>query len=393
MPQPMGARRGTRSTLASALILGLAATSLWAAPSALLPAAPQARLVADPALATFGSVELIGLDPATLDRLRRTPDELADFLRIYTGEASPQDGRPAVLGSYTVELDRVRFTPRYPFDPGRSYVALWQDPASGADTTTTFALPPPELEATTEVVAVYPSSNVLPENVLKIYLWFSAPMSRGEAPHRLRLVTADGEPVPFPFVAPELELWNPSTDRLTLFFDPGRIKRGVGPNESLGPPLKRGKTYRLIVEQDFRDARGQPLRAAYEKRFKVVAPDRNVPSIDAWRLTPPASPEARLVVDFPEPLDQALLSRLLAVIGPGGERLSGEITIENDETRWTFKPATPWRAGAHELRVATLLEDIAGNSLRRPFETVIDVTTSAVGPLSSSLPFTVELSP
>ena len=36
--------------------------------------------------------------------------------------------------------------------------------------------------------------------------------------------------------------------RLTLLFHPGRVKRGVGPNEALGPPLRSGETFRLVVD-------------------------------------------------------------------------------------------------------------------------------------------------
>ena len=37
------------------------------------------------------------------------------------------------------------------------------------------------------------------------------------------------------------ELWDPGMQRLTLLLDPGRIKRGVGPNLEAGLALERGE--------------------------------------------------------------------------------------------------------------------------------------------------------
>ncbi len=45
------------------------------------------------------------------------------------------------------------------------------------------------------VTEVYPSAAVLPENLLRFYIQFSAPMSRGEAYRRIKLLDAGGKPV------------------------------------------------------------------------------------------------------------------------------------------------------------------------------------------------------
>ena len=113
--------------------------------------------------------------------------------------------------------------------------------------------------ATTRLLAIYPSSNVLPENQLKFYLHFSAAMSRGEAYRRVSLLDQNGKKVEFPFLELGEELWNPSGSRFTLFFDPGRIKRGLRPRELFGPALLEGHSYTLVVDQRWEDANGQPL--------------------------------------------------------------------------------------------------------------------------------------
>jgi hypothetical protein len=63
-----------------------------------------------------------------------------------------------------------------------------------------------------------------------------------------------------------------------------------------------------------------------------------------------------------------MLGRVIRVANPAGAELEGNITIDNQETRWSFRPADPWLAGPHQLRIETILEDVAGNSVGRPFE-------------------------
>ena len=73
--------------------------------------------------------------------------------------------------------------------------------------------------------AMYPSSPVLPANQLKLYIVFSAPMQGGDFWASIHLIDQDGKPAYLPFVGQEV--WNRDNTRLTLIFDPGRIKRGV----------------------------------------------------------------------------------------------------------------------------------------------------------------------
>jgi hypothetical protein len=46
----------------------------------------------------------------------------------------------------------------------------------------------------------------------------------------------------------------------------------------------------------------------------------------------------------------------------------GEVQTDAGDTRWLFAPAAPWRAGEYQLRAASILEDVAGNRIGRPFE-------------------------
>ena len=89
-----------------------------------------------------------------------------------------------------------------------------------------------------EVVAVYPALDTLPENLLKFYIRFSKPMQEGDELQHIHLIKDGRDTMSSVFL--DLELWNNERTMLTLWLDPGRIKRELQPNKLLGPPLNKG---------------------------------------------------------------------------------------------------------------------------------------------------------
>ena len=75
-----------------------------------------------------------------------------------------------------------------------------------------------------------------------------------------------------------------------------------------------------------------------------------------------------MIVTFPDALDHGLLSRSLGVARAGGGVVTGVMRIDPGETRWNFTPDADWSAGAYELVVLGVLEDVAGNQIDKPFE-------------------------
>ncbi len=332
-------------------------------------APPQVVFVIDAAGA--GQIEVHGLDPALVRQFARRADAggWAARFPVYTGSVLPAAAtdQPMLLGDWRVVDGIVGFDPRFPLVPEQPYVAAWKN----GDTVlaeASFAFPAPFAGPPARVVAVYPSTDRLPQNQLRFYVQFSASMSRGEAARQIKLFDATGTEVTNPFVVPQQELWNPATDRLTLVFDPGRIKRGVGPHEELGPTLQAGQSYRLVIAAGWLDGRSQALTEPFEKVFQVVVADRQSPRPQDWRLLAPAGSAAELVLNFAEPLDHALLSRMVWVENAAGQRLVGEVQIEPGESGWRFLPSSPWSAGDYAVRIDPALEDLAGNSPRRLFD-------------------------
>jgi hypothetical protein len=229
----------------------------------------------------------------------------------------------------------------------------------------------------TVVAQVYPSAAVLPENLLKFYVHFSAPMTRGAAYQNIHLRDASGAVIDLPFLELPEELWDASMTRLTLLIDPGRIKRGVKPLEDIGPVFEAGRRYSLTIETAWRDAAGQPLRERFEKTFQAGPADRTPPATSRWKLRAPAAGgRDALMVDFDEPMDHALTLRLLAVVKSDGDgrAVRGDETLGREERQWTFVPDEPWPAGAYELKIATTIEDLAGNNVGKAFD--VDVFES-----------------
>ncbi len=327
---------------------------------------------------TGEAVEVTGLDLAPQARLHR---DWQQILSVYTGTELPPDpaSKPAVLGSYETTQTSIRFVPRFPWAAGVSYVARFSpaalaevDSESGSDEPLIlrFEIPRQPVQRTAVVEQVYPTINVLPMNLLKFYIHFSAPMSPGEAYQHLRLLDEAGNEVPDAFLIMEPELWDPQHKRFTLLFDPGRIKRGLAPHKQLGLPLMQGRSYRLDVGDGWKDARGNPLKEGFEKPFRVVGPDYRSPRPADWPLSTPASgTRDPLQIDLTEPLDHALLGRLLHLEDASGNTIPGRIEISRQETHWSFIPDQLWQAGSYRLRIGSWLEDLAGNNLRRPFDT------------------------
>lgn len=322
-------------------------------------------------------VAVRGLPQECLAALAEARLDRAAWERVFSVRvAQDQTGNvPAVLGSYQVVNEQLVFTPRYPLKPGVKYLARFNAGAmlcgqlgeqSVAAELTVAALPSTESAV---VDAVFPSSDVLPENQLKFYIHFSAPMTRGDAYRHIQLLDDKGRPVDAPFLELAEELWDAKGQRLTLLLDPGRVKRDLKPHMEVGRALTAGGQYTLVITNDWRDARGNPLGAAFRKEFRVVEADVRQPDPQKWQLTAPrASTREPLVVQFGEPLDHAMLEHVIHVANPANKPVEGQIIIDEHETRWSFRPTNPWIEGNHRLLVDGMLEDLAGNSIARPFE-------------------------
>jgi hypothetical protein len=281
---------------------------------------------------------------------------------------------PDVAGRYEVLADGIRFIPRFPFEPGVRFRATLSPSECGSTELPEglaheFSIPTQAAPPRARVTRIFPSSDELPENLLRFYLCFSGPMQRGCAQEHVILLDADGRPAPDVLYRPPVELWDGSMRHLTILLDPGRLKRGVGPNKALGPPLKAGLRYTVAVGSGMLDSSGRPLRASFSKPFRVTEAVREAIAVEGWQVFSP-KPESRepLELLFPRALDWALLWHCVNVITEADESIQGGIAIDQGERRWRFTPNSAWISGRYRIRVKSGLEDVCGNDLQGAFD-------------------------
>ncbi len=269
----------------------------------------------------------------------------------------------AILGDFTTDNDLVVFTPVIPLSPGLSYT-VWQDnkPIGNVDV-------PHDKTAAPALVAIYPQTDTLPENTLKLYFSFSKPMRSGQSLNYVCLLDKNKDTMRNVFLNLQPELWDTTSKVLTLWLDPGRIKRGLVLNKALGNPLKKAESYTLVVSQQWKDTHGISLAKNYTKHFVAGAHDGKQPNIDTWQLsTPKPGSKQPLLINTSESLDHYLLQECITVLDSRGSAVKGTIALSNNDKLWTFTPASPWSAQAYKLSVKATLEDLAGNNLNRVFD-------------------------
>ncbi len=277
---------------------------------------------------------------------------------------------PPILGTADREGARYIFTPRFALAAGARYRA-----SAGAEHTD-FRVAEAATNPPATLAAVQPARAEVPANLLKFYLHFTRPMREGrEVFTRIHLFDSRGLEVGAPWR--DVELWTVDAKRLTLWIHPGRVKQGVNLREDLGPVLRPGERYTLVVDATMRDATGQPLGREFRHPFSTTAEVHARLDLAEWRLDPPRTGTREpLRVVSPVALDYALALRCLHL------SVGGSAALDDDGRTWTFTPTAPWKPGPHTLSADPWLEDLSGNTFERVFD------TDLAAPLESRTPMT-----
>ncbi len=267
-----------------------------------------------------------------------------------------------ILGNYHVS-DVVVFEPLIPFTRGNTYHVYYRDSLIA-----TFNIPLGD-SSNVRVVNVYPQKDTLPINLLKIYLQFSSPMRESVSAQYIQLTRNGTDTLKDVFLDLQPELWNENRTVLTVWLDPGRIKRELQPNQKLGNPLQEGSWYELLISKQWKNASGVPLQADFKYRFTVGGRDSLSPKPSEWRiLSPKANSKAPLLIVLNESLDHFLLNESIQVANKDGTIIKGQFYTEKNDSQCRFIPTAPWLAGEYQLLIDASLEDLAGNNLNRPFD-------------------------
>lgn len=308
-------------------------------------------------------------------------DSILKYLQVRL-----ENNSAVMLGEYNTSEDKIVFKPLIPFTRGLSYEVFIRNGLIGK-----LQIPSADPALAAKLFAVFPTADTLPENLLKIYLRFSAPMREGEAFKHIALSNHNNDTLPDVFLNLQPELWNTERTVLTVWLDPGRIKRDLIPNQKMGNPLNKGQQYTLSISNSWKDVQGLPLQQSYTKKFIVGARDSTSPNPELWILHLPAEgTDQPLKVSFKEPLDYFLISETISIVDEKGTSIPGKIKVINKETGFDFFPHKQWQPGQYCLRVASHLEDLAGNNLNKLFDRDIQLKQSKTDKKSVEKEFIIE---
>ncbi|MCB9397802.1 MAG: hypothetical protein H6510_08305 [Acidobacteria bacterium] len=269
---------------------------------------------------------------------------------------------PPILGQQTRKGSDLVFKPQFPLEPGSQFCVFLMSP--NREILAAWELNLPKIDTVkTLLIGHWPAADVLPQNLLRFYLTFSQPMKRAWDVKHIILLDS-GVPIETAFVEIDAGLWNEAATRLTLILHPGRVKRGVGSHEAMGPVLQAGHHYQLKIE-GLQDAYGQVIEP-WSTHFVVGEPDFDSPDPGRWNLElPHANSRDALFLEVPEEIDPFILQRSLSIHGPKGKIL-GAISLMRNQ--WVFTPLQPWPQGDFRLHFESFIEDWAGNRPGRLFE-------------------------
>jgi len=220
-----------------------------------------------------------------------------------------------------------------------------------------------------KVSAVYPTADTLPENLLRFYIYFSQPMQREDILSSIFLADADGNKLDGVFLDNKFDLWSPDNTRLTLLFDPGRVKTGLVAHNAMGRALIPGNEYQLIVNASAQSANGCMLASRFVKTFKASVADYELPDVKQWKISSLIlGSRNALSVELNGVMDHVSLAYRVRVKDKAGETVAGKIDLSKQEQQWVFVPAQPWKRDSYRLVVDPVLEDVAGNRMTGLFD-------------------------
>ena len=230
-------------------------------------------------------------------------------------------------------------------------------------------------------IRISPRATLLPANTLRFYLHFPQAAEAHFDRDHLWLLSDQDQIVPDPFLVLSQELWSGDGRRLTVFMEPGRIKRGMGSDPTHDPAFVIGRTYSLVVT-----ALGQTARHT----FRVSDPIRQALDETKWRLDLPNEGSLDpIVVHFDRVMDAALCEDEIAVLTSWGAVLPTRVLLAPDGTSVRAFPSQPWRTGTYRLIMSDRLEDTCGNRLG---EALDHDPSSAGSPRSGTISFTTRSS-
>jgi hypothetical protein len=232
----------------------------------------------------------------------------------------------------------------------------------------------PNLIAELSSIQVFPSADVLPENLLRFHLRFSRVPDVFDVNEDLRLVdgsAAAKKTVAHPFLDLSEGLWSADGLTLTVLLHPGRIKSGLASYEALGAAIQNTRRYELQMRVNA--VLGEVVAANCEwftlKRFSVTQAFTHSIDANAFVVTPPrADTRSPLVIELGHIADRLAVENFLAITDDENAIIPADIDTSDSETTIQIRPQTTWRVGTYAIHFGSEFEDVSGNRFGAPFE-------------------------
>ncbi len=295
------------------------------------------------------------------------PDAKSISIKLESSET-------AMLGDFEVQKHAIKFTPPVPFKRGLAFEVKYN-----GITIDRFAIDKKSSESAPALTNIYPTTDTVPENLLKIHLEFSEPMSELHSSNYVSLLNESGDTLDHIFLRLDPELWNYDHTMLTLWLEPGRIKKSLLPNVLDGIPIEEGNHYTIAISDQWKSAQGVSLQNPVHKHINVTSRDENMPSVDDWKIeSPDFSTLEPLSIYFHEALDYTSVLGSFNVVDSRGVKIDGSYNIFPGETGLAFIPDLKWNAGPYTIHIDGSVEDLAANNLNRLFDRDLEKDSTQV---------------
>ena len=261
----------------------------------------------------------------------------------------------------------VRFVPTVPFSFDAEYT-VQIDAFSHC-----FKIELPEDYQRITVVRIHPSSPIVPSNLLKWYIVFDRPVNPANIYDHFSLVDDRGKVVERAFLQLENPLLSDDGRELTLWVEPGRQKRQLGPNLEMGPVFDEGKEYHLMMDGKLRDVNGVVINTGWKHSFTIGKSERSLIHPEKWNIDRPESQSlGKLSIKLDKPLDYGSVNRGLIIRDGNGKLIDGNWTSSESGLMIEFVPSRHWKSGKYTVTITSSLEDLAGNRIHRQFDQPIE---------------------
>ena len=325
----------------------------------------------------YGAIQSPYLVDSIVNHINNRDFDRTEWSSFY--KISVTGSQRAVLGSYEIIANRIVFVPRFPPDPAVSYRVLFdyqsmfkllelKDAAPHGNLIDSIRYQPID-RPRTFLTDIYPVIDTIPSNTLKLYLFFSQPMGFANPYDYINLIGPESQIIKNAFVEIPEGLWNEARTRLTLLFHPGRIKRGVGPNHSLGPVLAEGLQYELVIDKNWKDANGKNLVGKTSKKYHVSKERRNKIDRKDFYFSSSCPEDCQLLLVIKNTLiDIEMARNSIAIINSNQEVLDVQISYDDDGKSILFRSQGFYAGEKYMMSINPRLEDICGNSFYYVFD-------------------------